>query len=79
MTAAGVCREVNPGGVMRCPAPGRTPGRTCEAYLGTAGPKAHVRICLSDQAPPERTTAYHLRRCPDRKCGAWLRIETREG
>ncbi|HNB58669.1 MAG TPA: hypothetical protein PK308_00050 [Phycisphaerales bacterium] len=70
-----VCRQYGPGERMTCPAPGRTPGSTCGAYLGTVGPHGHARVCLASDAPPAKVRSNEDRTCPDRRCKARLRVE----
>lgn len=83
MTAAAcVCRNYGPGELMRCPASHPSlPARHCDTPIGQMGRRGRARVCLQGADAPDARPApasVHLTRCPDRRCGAWLRVETWE-
>lgn len=73
-----VCTEFGPGELVTCPAPGRTPGRLCDAVLFRMERQGRARVCLHGgdlPAPLPSPATVSLQRCPSRHCRTWLRVE----
>jgi hypothetical protein len=64
-TDRSVSRLINGGDGIHCP--------FCGAFCGHAWGKAHFVVAV-DRVPAEHD-GFDYRRCPNRKCAAWLKYE----
>lgn len=71
--ATQVCVEFGPGERIKCPAPGRTSGRTCDQDHGQVGYNTRTRVCLTAEASIK---SHRLVNCT--RCRNWLRFEDRD-